>query len=84
MEPHPAVWSRPSDEHFQSVECEILIGNIQPEEIVVGEGARGVWRHMRKFNFCISEERAKDWCKKPRANKQHLKNGATSLQGNRS
>lgn len=34
----------PSDEHFQSVECEILIGNIQPEEIVVGEGGKGCVR----------------------------------------
>lgn len=47
----------PSDEHFQSVECEILIGNIQPEEIVGGRGAGGVLEtHMRKFNFCISED----------------------------
>ena len=50
----------PSDEHFQSVECEILIGNIQPEEIVGGRGAGGVLEtHMRKFNFCISEDLSK-------------------------
>ena len=34
----------PTDEHFQSVECEILIGSIQPEEIVVGEWGKGCVR----------------------------------------
>lgn len=44
MEPPQQCGAAPSDEHFQSVECEILIGNIQPEEIVVGERGKGCVR----------------------------------------